>query len=567
MAAWLGNMLGLSAATVLSLLGGIVCLRGEPAYGAAQRCDAWGGEGGLDSAVVAELVRSSTPGKQLCFEVREDVQVLQQLSVPAGVSLEVRGRGGHAPVVSAAGLREGRAITVARGARLVLHGLVVADAPHGAVWSSGGDVRVSSCSFEHNVAAAAEVTQDQPAAQWSTVYAGSVLGLTVATRITSGSGRSSLGAQAAAGAAGMLLLPSSVTAPECCVSGVTSSSCCYRSKHYDSTNASKTDFDFASSSICERSGGAICVEDSHLEVEDSSFVGNTAHKGGAIYWSNINDVGKSFHVFDSIFRSNQAREDDSPNLSGYAGSGGAIFVKGSPTADAVNADPVFLRDVDFQSNVAYSRNERVVRRELVYGGALSVVNMNIVAQRCDFTHNGVAESSDADQHAYGGAIAVRATVPDLKVTLESCLFERNDAKEGHAIYSTEGGTEEEPGPAPGPANFGGVTLAVVNCTFAQNGQLRYGYDGVLTGGGFDAYEGQLFTIVSDSPVQYVESNGLGIEDINLPGRAGAKTVACTEATVTQAAVCPILYFGRTRMWRDEYEVVRSNRIVDLHSGG
>ena len=94
-------MLGMgSGAALLGLLGGMVCLRGhQAAYGGVRRCDAWGGEGGLASEAVAELVRSSAPGTQLCFEVGEDVEVLQQLSVPAGVALEVRGRGGvHAPV-------------------------------------------------------------------------------------------------------------------------------------------------------------------------------------------------------------------------------------------------------------------------------------------------------------------------------------------------------------------------------------------------------------------------------------------------------------------------------------
>jgi hypothetical protein len=546
-------MLGMgSGAALLGLFGGMVCLRGhEAAYGGVRRCDAWGGEGGLASEAVAELVRSSAPGTQLCFEVGEDVEVLQQLSVPAGVALEVRGRGGvHAPVVSAAGLREGRAITVARGARLVLHALVVADAPHGAVWSSGGDVRVSSCSFVRNGAVAAGVAGNRPAARWSTAYAGSVLGLTAASRVACGSGRSSLGVQAAAGAAGMLLLPSSVTAhsesePLSCCRATPPSSCCYSGKYYDSTNATKSGpLDGLRDT---RDGGAIWMEDSNLEVKDSSFEENSAHKGGAIFWSNIIDATNFLHISDSIFRSNQAREADSENLSGYAGSGGAVYVKGSDTTPDV--DPVLLRDVDFTSNVAYSKNQREQRVELAHGGALSIVNTHVIAQRCNFIHNGVAENR-GDQHAYGGAVAVQATVPNFKVTLDSCSFERNDAKEGLAIYTTERCLDEDQC-GDEVANSGGVTLAVVNCSFAENGQ-----GGVMTGIGFDAYEGQLFTIVSDSsvPLQYVESTGLAIEDIDMPGRPGAKTESCATETATQQKVCPRPYFGRSGRWRRDHEV-------------
>lgn len=547
-----GLVRGAGLSNAVRLLAGLASCTATFGEGSdeVQRCDGvWGGQGGLDSVGVAELVRSAPVGKQLCFEVREDVDVLQQLSVPAGVSLELRGRGGaDAPAVSAAGVREGRAITVALGARLVLRGLVLADAPHGAVGSTGGDVRIISCSFERNGGVAAVVTLDQPAVQWSTAYAGSVLGLTLAARMKGGSGGSNLGVQAAAGAAGMLLLPASVMAP--CSDGCGSTGatrCCYSSTYFDSTNGTKSNRDFH--------GGAIEVLDANLEVVDSSFKQNSAHKGGAIYWSNSHDTTKSFELLDSVFRSNQARDDVVANLNGYAGSGGAVYVKGS--ADDTNADPVFLRNVNFTSNVAFSHNQRPARREFVYGGALSIVNTNVLAHRCSFIQNGVAESL-RDQHAYGGAVAAQATVPGFRLTLDECSFERNDAMHGHAIFSTECGTDA----LCGTTRSGGVTLAVVRCNFARNGQ-----GGVMTGQGFQPYAGELFTIVSDSPVQYVQSTGLAVDEINIDSAAAggvlAKTVSCRSATSTQAAACPELYFGPTRTWREDHEVVNIFNLANV----
>lgn len=513
---------------VLFLMGckSVVWASGVVTSSETVQCSAWGGQEGLNSTAVAELVGNTPPGTQLCLEVGVDVVIQQPLRVPTGASLELRARPGViAPVVSAAGLLERRAITVERGATLMLRGLVLANAPYGFVSSNGGSVHVASCSFERNGAAAAGLAHDRPATKWSTAYAGSMLGLTVATKLTDRSGRSGFVAPAAASAAGMLLLPASVVAPcsgDCGSTGDTQ--CCYNGKNYDRTNGTKADM---------QNGGAIEMDDGDLQVISSRFEENYAHKGGAIYWSTSDSTTNTFKLLDSSFHHNQARDDQNDNRNGWAGNGGAVYVKGSTTT---TANPVLLRRVSFTRNVAYSLNVGAYRYERVYGGALSIVNTNLLAQDCAFSHNGVAARSPGDDYAYGGAVAIQATEDGFSVTLDSCSFEGNDAMHGHAIYST-GDCNDQDCPE---EESDGVTLAVVNCSFATNGQ-----GGVMDAYYFEEYRGQYTIHVYKLPVQYVASRGLAEGDIHIVSAGfgeGAETESCSEASLEQK-VCPTLYFG------------------------
>ena len=77
-----GLVRGAGLSNAVRLLAGLASCTATFGEGSdeVQRCDGvWGGQGGLDSVGVAELVRSAPVGKQLCFEVREDVDVLQHM--------------------------------------------------------------------------------------------------------------------------------------------------------------------------------------------------------------------------------------------------------------------------------------------------------------------------------------------------------------------------------------------------------------------------------------------------------------------------------------------------------
>ena len=145
-------------------------------------------------------------------------------------------------------------------------------------------------------------------------------------------------------------------------------------------------------------GGAVFCEGAP-QIRGCLFEDNYADKrGGAIYIQS--DHANGMLIEDCHFEGNKSNED-----------GGAVFV------NQTDGSGVFMNGNTFELNQSDRR-----------GGAICVYNANTHLLRDTFSNN--------QSRRTGGAVHIQSSYNFLTNTIDSCIFESNNATRGGALYLT-----------------------------------------------------------------------------------------------------------------------------------
>ena len=201
-------------------------------------------------------------------------------------------------------------------------------------------------------------------------------------------------------------------------------------------------------------GGAIWVNNTHLNVKNSFFDNNTAYNGGAIYV--VNDGA---NITGTKFTNNLARYSNN-NMGG----GGAIYFSAETHDD--NKTHAYIDDCEFINNTAalnagaifISHNTISVLNSIFKnntahsqaGGIYVYYGKKSVIQYCEFTGNkALANLTSEKPESYGGAIR---TYNAENTTIDNCNFTEN------RVNHNAGGAIESHG----------INIAISNCNFYNN---------------------------------------------------------------------------------------------------
>ncbi len=192
----------------------------------------------------------------------------------------------------------------------------------------------------------------------------------------------------------------------------------------------------------ERGGGIFCF--GAPKIQNCIFSGNYANPdGGALYYQG--PATNEAILKDCFFEGNEAEDD-----------GGAVVVA------FTNQEGISIENCDFSANRAERR-----------GGAMMLLNANAFIKDCIFSNNTCLRS--------GGAIANECDIDNLKMTLRTCTFESNQARDGGALISRAAEFKNQ--------------QEVIGCIFNNNQALDLGPNGARRGG---AIRAQFFQQSNDS---------------------------------------------------------------------
>lgn len=215
---------------------------------------------------------------------------------------------------------------------------------------------------------------------------------------------------------------------------------------------------FIENSILENKGvgGAISVSDAGSNVSwslETSFTGNTAHSGGALYLSNGASI---FYDGPTDFASNTAM-----------GSGGVVGSEAVGSQKNAAESSLFIRAAtSFKNNTAD-----------VNGGGMALLGLLIVKFE---TSQNVSFSGNTADVAGGAIFLSGAGVP---LTFSNILLTSNSANIGGAVYAVASGVEPTEG-TPNPTTF-------IGCTFRYNRAKASG-GAVATTAGRDTFNDSVF---------------------------------------------------------------------------
>ena len=182
----------------------------------------------------------------------------------------------------------------------------------------------------------------------------------------------------------------------------------------DKGNERLTSIDMMSSISNQLFGSTICMFNSNVTLEKSSFIGNTGMRGGVLYAENSKICSLS-----SVYSNNRATYY---NYVVYTGEGGVAYILSAT---------LFLDSCTFSNNEAS-----------LYGGGLYLWNVSVVAVNCEFQNNSAGD--------YGGVADVDN---DSVLTLKHCNFSSNRANTSYG----------------GVVNAdGNITINIVGCRFVNN---------------------------------------------------------------------------------------------------
>ena len=194
-------------------------------------------------------------------------------------------------------------------------------------------------------------------------------------------------------------------------------------------------------------GGAGCIRKG-CQYIDCTFINNSAHTGGAIYFHDDGELKNCLFVdntatllyggavdcevssdfdlgiTDCIFRNNKAPAGGAVRLNGYnVVVSDSKFENNHATNDggaiSINAENVKISDSDFSKNIADND-----------GGALFLIGKDTTISNSNFISNNAIPDLNKKTDGLGGAIYINSS----KAVIENNNFEYNTARNGSAVY-------------------------------------------------------------------------------------------------------------------------------------